>query len=135
MTFTRILASSLLIALSLTAAWCTTNEWKKDTRGVLAAIAQAPPKAREEKNPFDGNASAVRAGAKLYEQHCAECHGRDGLGTNRAANLHDAAVQRATDGELQWFLRNGNLMAGMPSWSGLPEQRRWQIIAYLKSLH
>jgi hypothetical protein len=43
-------------------------------------------------------------------------------------------VQNATSGELVWFLRNGNLWLGMPSWSGLPVQRRWQIVTYLKSL-
>ncbi len=43
-------------------------------------------------------------------------------------------VQNATPGEMVWFLRNGNLAAGMPSWSGLPLERRWQIVAYLKTL-
>jgi hypothetical protein len=43
-------------------------------------------------------------------------------------------VQQAADGQLFWFLRNGNLRRGMPSWSSLPEPSRWQIIAYLKSL-
>jgi hypothetical protein len=43
-------------------------------------------------------------------------------------------VQNATAGELVWFLRNGNLWSGMPSWSGLPKERRWQIVTYLKSL-
>ena len=36
--------------------------------------------------------------------------------------------------ELAWFVRGGNLRHGMPSWSGLPELRRWQIVAYLKTL-
>jgi hypothetical protein len=40
----------------------------------------------------------------------------------------------ATPGELVWFLRNGNLRGGMPSWSGLPIERRWQLVTYLKSL-
>ncbi|MGA9633226.1 MAG: hypothetical protein WBQ63_17505, partial [Candidatus Acidiferrales bacterium] len=43
-------------------------------------------------------------------------------------------VQDATDGELAWLLRNGNLPRGMPSWSMMPEPSRWQVIAYVKSL-
>jgi len=64
-----------------------------------------------------------------------ENHGAHARGIGRALNLHLPYVQRATPGELEWFLRNGNVWAGMPSWSGLPEQRRWQIVSYLKSLH
>jgi hypothetical protein len=51
-----------------------------------------------------------------------------------AISLRTPQVQNATAGELVWFLRNGNLLHGMPSWSGMPEQRRWQIVTYLKSL-
>jgi hypothetical protein len=43
-------------------------------------------------------------------------------------------VQNATPGELAWFLRNRNLAKGMPSWSGIPEERRRQIVTYLKTL-
>jgi hypothetical protein len=48
--------------------------------------------------------------------------------------LRSKEVQQATDGQIFWFLRNGNLRRGMPSWSSQPEPSRWQIIAYLKSL-
>jgi mono/diheme cytochrome c family protein len=84
-------------------------------------------------DPYEGKADAVLAGAKRYRHHCAECHG-PGWGTERAANLHASDVQKATPGEVEWFLGNGNLLRGMPSWSGLPEQRRWQIVSYLKTL-
>jgi mono/diheme cytochrome c family protein len=134
MSASRIFVALFLLLFSIASAWSSTDEWKKDDRGVLLAIAQAPAKARAQMNPYARNPDAIRAGAKLYEQHCAECHGRDGWGTDRAANLHSPDIQNATPGELQWFLRNGNLMRGMPSWSGLPEQRRWQIVAYLKTL-
>ena len=35
---------------------------------------------------------------------------------------------------LRWLLKNGDVYRGMPRWSGLPEQERWQIIAYIRSL-
>jgi hypothetical protein len=43
-------------------------------------------------------------------------------------------VQKATDGELRWLLRNGSLKRGMPSCDGLPEVQRWQLVRYLHSL-
>lgn len=111
------------------------RERETDDRGVLLAIAQAPAKTRQWHNPYENQPDAVLAGEKLFRQHCAECHGAKARGIGRAVNLHSPTVQNATPGELVWFLGNGNLSRGMPSWSGLPEQRRWQIVAYLKSLH
>ena len=105
-----------------------------DSRAIFAAIARAPAKARDQKNPYQGQPDAIAAGQKLFRQHCAECHGDDARGRGRAVDLHSPAVQNASPGELAWFLRSGNLRHGMPSWSGLPEQRRWQIVAYLKTL-
>jgi hypothetical protein len=49
-------------------------------------------------------------------------------------NLHSERVRAATPGELEWLLKNGSMRNGMPSWSRLPEQQRWQIVAFLKSL-
>jgi len=122
----------LLLALTFVAVG-SASERETDDRGVLLAIAQAPLKTRSWHNPYEGQPDAVLAGKKLFLQHCAECHGPQARGIGRAVNLHLSAVQNATPGELEWFLRNGNLWRGMPSWSGLPEQRRWQLVAYLKS--
>jgi mono/diheme cytochrome c family protein len=105
-----------------------------DSRAIFAVIARAPAKARDQKNPYEGQPDAIAAGQKLFRQHCAECHGDDARGRGRAVDLHSPAVQNASPGELAWFLRSGNPRHGMPSWSGLPEQRRWQIVAYLKTL-
>jgi mono/diheme cytochrome c family protein len=130
----RSLSGLLLLALTFVAVGSASErERETDNRGVLLAIAQAPLKTRSWRNPYEGQPDAVRAGKKIFLQHCAECHGPQARGIGRAVNLHLSAVQNATPGELEWFLRNGNLWRGMPSWSGLPEQRRWQLVAYLKS--
>jgi mono/diheme cytochrome c family protein len=123
-----------LFAASIAVA-AAPNDWPKDNRGVLLAIAQAPAKMRSRHNPYEGTNDALLAGEKLYRQHCEECHGAEARGAGHAANLRASDVQNATPGELEWLLWNGNLRTGMPSWSGLPEERRWQIVAYLKSLH
>jgi mono/diheme cytochrome c family protein len=134
----RRLAPALFLFASVVAAAASTaaerDRWPRDSRGVLLAIARAPSKARTAKNPFEGQRDAILAGEKLYRQKCAECHGDDARGNDRAANLRMSDVQNATPGELAWLLRNGNIARGMPPWAGLPEQRRWQIVAYLKSL-
>jgi mono/diheme cytochrome c family protein len=136
MTQSRLLVPALLLIASLAAAALAAARDKDatDSRGVLLAIAQAPAKTRDWKNPYEGNAEALLAGKKLYDQHCSECHGANARGMRNAVNLRAPSVQNATPGELVWFLRNGNLFHGMPSWSGLPDQRRWQIVTYLKSL-
>jgi len=126
--------SALLLIVSLVAAADTSRHWKHDDRGVLIIIAQAPIKMRAWKNPYEGQPEAILAGEKLYRQHCAECHGDDARGKDHAADLRRIGVQNATPGELVWFLRNGNLAKGMPSWAGLPVERRWQIVSYLKTL-
>ena len=137
MTSRRRLIPAVLLAASLAfaaAGAAREKERMTDDRGVLMAIAEAPAKAREARNPYAGDRDAILAGEKLFQQHCAECHGANARGMRSAVNLRAPEVQNATAGELQWFLRNGNLWRGMPSWSGLPEQRRWQIVTYLKSL-
>ncbi len=49
-------------------------------------------------------------------------------------SLRTERVRTASDGDLEWFLRQGDLAHGMPSWSSLPEVQRWQIVSYLRSL-
>jgi mono/diheme cytochrome c family protein len=131
----RLFIPALLLLASVAVAAGGGHDQARETddRGVLRPIAQAPLKTRSWRNPYEGQPEGVLAGKKLFRQHCAECHGENGRGIGRAVNLHSPGVQNATPGELVWFLRNGNLWRGMPSWSGLPEQRRWQIVAYLKS--
>ena len=38
------------------------------------------------------------------------------------------------DGEIFWFITTGSVENGMPSWAQLSEQKRWQIVTYLKTL-
>jgi mono/diheme cytochrome c family protein len=76
----------------------------------------------------------VMAGRKLFAQHCAACHGANAKGTSRAPSLNTDSVQGMSDDALVRFLTNGDLRKGMPSWSRLPEERRWQLTHYIKSL-
>ncbi len=100
----------------------------------FAELAKAPRKAKARVNPLQGDAEAVAAGEKLFQQHCAECHGENAEGTDRAPSLRAEEVRNATPGTLFWILTNGVVRRGMPVWSKLPEVRRWQIVTYLESL-
>ena len=93
-----------------------------------------PDRERVKVNPFNNDQRAIAAGAKLFRQNCASCHGDAGMGRDKKPNLHTDRVRTASPGELQWLLTNGSMRNGMPSWSRLPEQQRWQIVSYLKSL-
>ena len=63
------------------------------------------------------------------------CHKANGAGDGgKKPGLGGGRLKPATDGDLEWFLRQGDLMHGMPSWSSLPETQRWQIVAYLRTL-
>jgi mono/diheme cytochrome c family protein len=106
---------------------------------VLAAdrkplLQQAPEKEADRANPYDRQDAAARAGYKLFRKECSGCHGSSGRGTGRAPVLASSAIRQASDGQIFWVLRNGSLKHGMPSFSHLPEQQRWQIITYLKTL-
>jgi mono/diheme cytochrome c family protein len=89
---------------------------------------------RKRVNPFAGQTDAVAAGGRIFDDHCAKCHGEDALGNRKHPSLRSERVQHATDGEIFWLLRNGNLPKGMPTWAALPEPMRWQVITYVKSL-
>lgn len=105
----------------------------RDDKAVYAAIEEVPARARVKTNPVESDPNALAAGGKLYEQHCAECHGMKAEGTKRGPSLLKEPVQRATQGALFWVLSNGVIRHGMPDWSKLPEPERWQIITFLKS--
>ncbi len=116
----------ILFAILSTLAWAA-----KDYTGWKKHVSESD---RKRVNPYAGQSEAIAAGARLFSDHCATCHGADALGSKKKPNLRAPEVQQASDGELFWLLRNGDLAHGMPSWSAIPEPSRWQIIAYVKSL-
>jgi mono/diheme cytochrome c family protein len=97
-------------------------------------LERVPDADRQRVNPYAGQAEAIGAGRKVYLDHCAKCHGEDGTGRRKKPSIRTSRVQNATDGEIFWLLKNGNLKSGMPTWSSIPEPTRWQVIAFVKSM-
>jgi|WetSurMetagenome_2_1015567.scaffolds.fasta_scaffold628484_2 mono/diheme cytochrome c family protein len=97
------------------------------------ALPIVPAAAHERTNPYAGQRDAIAAGKKLFERHCATCHGDRAEGTRRGPGLVGEHATPLTPGDAEWIIRNGAMASGMPSWSGLPAQRRWQLVAFLQA--
>ena len=118
----KILAIVLSAALSVAAA--SSSRWER-----------VPAKDHGRANPLAGRAEAVAAGALVYREHCLQCHKADAQGDGyKRPSLRSERLRTASDGDVEWFLRQGDLGRGMPSWSSLPEAQRWQVVAYLRSI-
>ncbi len=126
---------ALLIAILLSGQGSLSGKRPRKAANPGSELAQAPALAQSWRNPYAGRADAVMAGRKLFLKHCAACHGEEGRGQDKAPDLHSPIIQSVSPGVLFWFLRNGNLREGMPCWSRLPDQQRWQIVTYLKTMH
>ncbi len=97
-------------------------------------LKSVPAQERVRTNPYAGDQDAIAAGAILYKRNCSSCHGDKLQGIGKHPSLRTARVHDATDGELHWLLTNGVLAHGMPSWSRLPDDQRWQLTRFLHSL-
>ena len=101
-----------------------------------------PEEAAAMVNPIPATEESIAAGAAIYSQYCAVCHGPEGRGDGpggaalepKPADLHADHVQVLTDGGLFWFITNGAEGTGMPAWeSVLSEEQRWQLVNYLRT--
>ena len=128
------LAVSIVLAQSRNADKPPAGAAPKYDPAVYAELQKAPEKARRRANPLQNDPDAVAAGAILFGQHCAECHGDAARGGKKGPSLRAAEVQGAAPGAIFWILTNGVVRKGMPVWSKLPEPQRWQLVRYIKSL-
>ena len=123
---TRRFFAILCLAISASLLFCaaTRSHWDR-----------VPERDHTRINPLATHLESVPAGALIYRDHCAQCHRADAMGDgHKKLPLRSQHIRSATDGDLEWFLRQGDLGHGMPSWSSLPEGQRWQLIAYLRSI-
>ncbi len=86
-------------------------------------------------NPLPDQKAAAEAGSHVYAAECSHCHGPQAQGKGSRPALISERMRATTDGDLAWLLRNGNSWKGMPSWSSMPEARRWQLVAYMRSIN
>lgn len=94
-------------------------------------------------HPTPDDAASVANGRMQFGAHCSVCHGRDGRTPTdvgrwmypRAPDLGSAAVQRWTDAELSWIIKNGLRPTGMPGFAHLhSDEEIWDFVHYVRSL-
>jgi len=108
------------------------------------ALAQSPwvaPAAdKDKKNPLPADEKTIAQGKKVADANCVSCHGPRGKGDGVAAaalnpkpaDWTSAKIKGETDGELFWKISTGR--GAMPAWSFLPENDRWAVVRYIRSL-
>src|ERR1700674_3220991 len=122
---------------------------REDAPALEATVAQwllhypVPAGFRAMKNPLSVTAGSpdVSAGHEVSRSKCEQCHAYDGGGKTeigsgqypRPPDLRGPDVQRMSDGELFYHIKNGIRHTGMPAWQ-LPDQKIWQVSAYLRNL-
>jgi cytochrome c oxidase cbb3-type subunit 3 len=117
------------------------NAGAKDTIRFVAHPDNIPPgfpsndRPLALKNPYEGNAQALKTGAQLYVAYnCIDCHGADGAGAmgpsladsrwhfgGRPAEVFESIYQGRPD--------------GMPTWGGrITNDQIWMLVTYVRSL-
>lgn len=123
----KFLLPALLLLLPLAYAEVGDGKW----------LHRVPDEDHTRANPQSRNPQAAASGMALFQENCAKCHGADANGRSTHGmrpSLRSVRIRHATDGDLAWMLQHGNPYQGMPQWSSLTEEQRWQIIAYLRTL-
>lgn len=128
------IAGALFVVLTTIVSIAQQDRSTSPSNSVSIELAKAPKKAAARPNPLATDPEAQTAGAKLFAQHCAECHGETAEGGKKGPSLRASDVQQATPGAIFWVLTNGVVRRGMPVWSKLPDAQRWQLVSYIKSL-
>ena len=124
--------SIVLVATTLV-AWAAVSVVSAQAPGPWVA----PANEKATKNPVKGIGNAK----KTVETNCVSCHGASGKGDGPAAaalpppkpaNWTGDAVQKQSDGEIFWKISNGR--GAMPPWKHLPDNERWEIVNYIRTL-
>ena len=124
---TRLAQSSSVIFLIITGAILLGSfAQAQDTK-----FHNAPASSKEMKNPYEGQ--DVPHAKALFHLRCARCHGENGEGSGNIPPLNAERIKAAAPGEIFWFITQGDVPNGMPSWAKLPKQQRWQIVSYVKT--
>jgi len=92
--------------------------------------------------PEDYAPALTSEGARLYQEHCATCHGAPGiapaplaLGMNPLPTPIVAAARARPAREVYWLVKNGLRMTGMPAWDvRLSESEIWTVTAFAEAL-
>jgi putative heme-binding domain-containing protein len=108
-------------------ALCFVTGWCVVVSTSVIAQGQAP------RNPFQGDAAAIRSGMGLFRARCADCHGMDARGV-RGPDITQIWASGRTDDGLFNTIKNGIPGTEMPPQPRLFDHETWQILAYVRTL-
>jgi len=104
-----------------------------------------PPEYQRARNPLRPSAETVAAGAAVYSENCAACHGDRGLGDGEAGRdlspspallVYLMQMPMAADEYLFWAISDGGTAFGtdMPAFKDtLVEEDIWKEITYMRA--
>lgn len=97
----------------------------------LTAVALAPWSFAQAN---DDPASQAQ-GRSNFNASCAECHGLDGRGTDKGADIAgNASIRNLTDAQLTGIISEGIAEGGMPAFRNLNENQLRVLVGYLRTL-
>lgn len=107
-----------------------------------AMDASADRHAPDVKNPVSATEDSLVAGAKIYINHCAGCHGvPSNAETSLGKSFYPPAPQffkdapDMPDNENFYVIQHGVRWTGMPAWNKtLSEQEMWQVTGFLSAI-
>ena len=127
-------------ALAVTGVEGTDHDKKHDHGTATGGHWMAPEEAAKRPNPVAVDRASRQRGRKLFQAHCASCHGVQGKGDGpagaalipRPADLTVMAGQHP-DGDFAWKIANGR--GPMPAWHGeMSEKNIWDLVNFIQSL-
>lgn len=99
---------------------------------------------RADIDPLPATDENIRAGQRSFTSYCMVCHGLDGQNTGvpfadkmspPVPPLTSPAIQRYSDGQLHWIIRNGISPSGMPAAKDIfHDEEIWQLVLYIRHL-
>jgi cytochrome c oxidase cbb3-type subunit 2 len=160
----RLVGPLSVVAVAFSSAGCTTSPPPGPAPAVATSLAPKPAAAAPTVPPDSGaplpvtltpsvtrtaSEDLVALGKRVYDKQCAACHGATGRGDGEAAyllypkprdltkaqyRLVSTWERLPTDEDLFRVISRGMPGSAMPSWGHLPEESRWGLVHYVKSL-
>jgi mono/diheme cytochrome c family protein len=98
-----------------------------------------PAEAKKLNNTLTADTQVLAEARKYYKAHCAICHADDGAGETALAaglspevpDLRAGYIQKLTDGEIFYVIKNAVRFTGMPGW-GLQDKDNWNLVALVR---
>ena len=138
---TSVLGVSLIALIAALASASGTAPAAQEKNADSSVPLVIPKSERTRPNPVPRVPEAIASGRSLFSSQCAMCHGIKGDGRGdlsksikiKMPDLSDPRLHRKrTDGDFFYIITRGH--GQMPGETRLPEQNRWEMIHFIRTL-